>query len=114
GIRSRIAYRHRDFRKRDELVMVVGRKRELAGLPGALRFVDSVAAGRNEIPPDVALSVHRRPAAQHEPSAFPGLEQRLVAWREEGEMPRLQYSHVHRNVAVEQVQRAFVRLVLEL
>src|SRR3954468_1151528 len=67
---SGIAHRRRHFGKRDIFVMVVGRQGEAAGLPILLGLIDPVAAGRDEVPEDMARPVERSAATKHDSAAL--------------------------------------------
>src|SRR5262249_57179051 len=57
----------RSLRQRDELLVVTGDGAEAGELPVRLGLLDALLARRDEVPPDVAWSVHGRAAQQHEP-----------------------------------------------
>src|SRR5215510_932153 len=54
------------LRQRDELLLVTRHERKALGPPIGLGLLDALLGGGDEIPPDVARSIHRITAQQHE------------------------------------------------
>src|SRR5262249_60996465 len=66
GTRRTIRAARRSFRQRDELGVVAGHGVEAGELPVGLGLIDALLARGDEIPPDVARTVHGGAAEQHQ------------------------------------------------
>src|SRR5438067_10134019 len=76
------------LRQRDEFLLVARHAVEPRELPIGLGLLDAFLARRDEIPPDVARSVHRRSAQQHETYIGHRSERDRIARAEYQQPPR--------------------------
>src|SRR5713101_8070166 len=92
---SWVADRLWHFGQGNELLIVAWDEREAPFCPVVARLGDALARRGDEVPPDVARSIHRRSAGEHGPRATGRAQGRGVTGSQHDEMPG------HERLAVE-------------
>src|SRR5262245_3336801 len=75
------------FRQWDELLLVIRHERKALGPPIGLGLLDALLGGGDEIPPDVARSIHRIATQQHEARLRQSQDRDTVSRLENQQLP---------------------------
>src|SRR5262245_40755603 len=101
------------FRQWDELLLVIRHEGKALGPPIGLGLLDALLGGGDEIPPDVARSIHRMTAQQHEATLCQRQDRDTISRLENQQLPFGKRASANIDAAGSNVNCPFVIIGIE-